>query len=66
VLQLEEVLDGDAYGVFTSKRGPDARIGLGLRDLDTPLEPARAEAILAALTAAWTWLWKDGDEPCGS
>jgi hypothetical protein len=58
---LEEVLGGDAYGVFASARGPGARIGLGLRDLETPLDAARTVAMLAALTAAWRWLWEGGD-----
>lgn len=52
--------EAESFGVFTTAKGPDALIGLVLRELGTPLAPATIESMIATLTSAWLWLWGRG------
>jgi len=58
-LLLEE---SESFAVFATAKGPDAVIGLVLREPETPLDPVTIEAMIARLTSAWLWLWgREGD-----
>lgn len=52
----------ESFGVFATERGPDAMIGLVLREPETPLDPRTIEAMIARLTSAWLWLWGRGGD----
>lgn len=54
--------EGESFGVFATERGPDAVIGLVLREPETPLDPRTIEALIARLTSAWLWLWGRGGD----
>ena len=53
------LLEDESYGVFTTAKGPDAVIGLVLRDTDTQLDSGTLGSMIARLTSAWLWLWNE-------
>jgi hypothetical protein len=59
-VEVEQAMDqtgGGPFGVFTTKKGPDAVIVLSLQETETPLDLPTIASMSANLTGAWLWLW---------